>query len=152
MYSKPGLKEDRDGDVSTEPGKTLAELTELPGIELPDIHFPLRCISEIIEDDLSNELAPSQREFLIKLFNNIKNVISQYSWDVGRIRDYTGQPINMKIPLKRPLPRLSKAYKLSEDEENSLNDILNFLIYFWLAENVDLNYQQGKPSFLSPKT
>ena len=61
-------------------------------------------ISEIIEDDLSNELAPSQREFLIKLFNNIKNVISQYSWDVGRIRDYTGQPINMKIPLKRPLP------------------------------------------------
>ena len=105
-------------------------------------------ISEIIEDDLSNELAPSQREFLIKLFNNIKNVISQYSWDVGRIRDYTGQPINMKIPLKRPLPRLSKAYKLSEDEENSLNDILNFLIYFGLAENVDSNNQQGSPVFL----
>ena len=45
----------------------------------------------------------------------------------------------MKIPLKRPLQRLNKAYKLSEDKENSLNDILNFLIYFGLAENVDFN-------------
>ena len=54
----------------------------------------------------------------------------------------------MKIPLKRPLQRLSKAYKLSEDKENSLNDILNFLIYFGLAENVDSNNQQGSPGFL----
>ena len=54
----------------------------------------------------------------------------------------------MDIPLKGEIPRLTKAYKLWDNEKDALNDILNFLIFFGLAENVDSNSNYGAPVFL----
>ena len=54
----------------------------------------------------------------------------------------------MDIPLKGEIPRLTKAYKLSDIEKEALNDIPNFLIFFGLAENVDSNSNYWSPVFL----
>ena len=65
------------------------------------------------------------------------------------MKSWNGKKIKMTIPLKSPLPKLTSSYKLSDNEERSLNDILDYLIHYHLAENVnDANQQQGSPVFL----
>ena len=127
---------------------SLDELSKIEGLEIPKFHFPIRSVQEILDSDLPSELSSEQRTFLIDLFNNYPNIISQYSYDCGQLKDFKGNTIYMDIPLKSKLPKLTKAYKLTEDEQLALDDILNFLIYFGLAENVPPTENYGSPVFL----
>ena len=142
VFAEPNKKEEKSEKDS------LKELSQLEGIEIPQFHFPIRSVQEILDNDLNSSLKPEHRTFLIALLNKYPNLISQFSYDCGELRSYNGDKILMDIPLKGEIPRLTKAYKLSDNEQEALNDILNFLIFFGLAENVDSNSNYGSPVFL----
>ena len=127
---------------------TLDFLKQLPGLELPDIHFPLRTPETIVSEDLEKKLSSEQKAFLISEFLTYPSLISQYSYDVGRMKDYRGQPIFMDVKLSSPLPFMKKAYKLSEEESKMMNDVLDFLIFYRLGEEASPNNQTGAPAFL----
>ena len=127
---------------------SLDELSKLEGLEIPKFHFPIRSVQEILDSDLPSDLTSEQRIFLIDLFNKYPHVISQYSYDCGRLKSYDGKTIYMDIPLKSKLPKLTKAYRLTDDEQLALDDVLNFLIFFGLAENVPPTENYGSPVFL----
>jgi len=61
---------------------TLENLSQLPGLSLPEINFPIKSANE-----------------------------------------------------KKPLPVLTKTYKLSQEEKAAMNDILDYICFFNLAEN-----------------
>ena len=120
----------------------------MPGLELPDIHFPLRTPETIVCEDLEKKLSSEQKKFLISEFLTYPSLISQYSYDVGRLKDYRGQPIFMDVKLSSPLPFMKKAYKLSEEESKMMNDVLDFLIFYRLGEEASPHNQTGAPAFL----
>ena len=60
----------------------------MPGLELPDIHFPLHTPETIVSEDLEKKLSSQQKQFLINEFLTYPSLISQYSYDVGRLNDY----------------------------------------------------------------
>ena len=127
---------------------TLEKLSELPGISLPELHFPIKTPSEIVECSLKESYTKEQRDFLISEFTKFPSLVSQFTYDVGQIKDVKGHPILMDIPLIKELPKMTKAYSLSKEENASLNDILDFLIFFGLAENANLQNITGSPCFL----
>ena len=43
---------------------------------------------------------------------------------------------------------MTKTYKLSPNERKAINDILDFIKYYNLAENADINNITGSPCFL----
>ena len=120
----------------------------MPGLELPDIHFPLRTPETIVCEDLEKKLSSEQKKFLISEFLTYPSLISQYSYDVGRLKDYRGQPIFMDVKLSSPLPFMKKAYKLSEEESKMMNDVLDFLIFYRLGEEASPHNQTEAPAFL----
>ena len=105
---------------------TLEKLAELPGISLPNLHFPIKKPHETVECSLIESYTKEQRDFLISEFTKFPNLVSQFSYDVGQIKDVNGKPILIDIPLITELPKMTKAYSLSKEESASLNDILNF--------------------------
>ena len=64
------------------------------------------------------------------------------------MKDIHGNLILMDIPLTKKLPNMTKTYKLPPDEKKAMNDILDYIIYFNLAENADINNVTGSPCFL----
>ena len=137
-----------DSSLTSE-STTLEKLADLPGISLPKLHFPIKSPSEIVEESLNyKKHTQEEKDFLIHEFTKFPKLVSQFSYDVGQIKDIHGKPILMNIPLNGPLPKMTKSYKLSKEENSSLNDILDFLIYYNLAENSDVSNMTGSPCFL----
>ena len=83
-----------------------------------------------------------------KEFEKYPELVSRYSYDCGKMKDIQGRLLTMDIPLKKNLPIMTKTYKLSPDERKSLNDILDYIIHYNLAENADINNITGSPCFL----
>ena len=50
----------------------------MPGLELPDIHFPLHTPETIVSEDLEKKLSSQQKQFLINEFLTYPSLISQY--------------------------------------------------------------------------
>ena len=127
---------------------TLENLSQLPGLSLPDIKFPLKSVNEIVKEYLKKDYSMEQKTFLKKEFEKMPGLISQFSYDVGKLTDIHGNLILMDIPLKKPLPTLTKTYTLSPPEKKALNDILDYIIFFNLAENAAVDNICGSPCFL----
>ena len=127
---------------------TLEYLSQLPGLDLPDIKFPIKSASVIVDEYLKDKYTKDQKIFLKKEFEKYPDLVSRYSYDCGKMKDIQGRLITMDIPLKEKLPIMTKTYKLSPDERKAMNDILDYIIYFNLAENADINNITGSPCFL----
>jgi len=147
MFLNSVFEKNSDDSENSEKS-TLEKLAELPGLSLPKLHFPIKKPHEIVECSLKESYTKEQRDFLIAEFTKFPNLVSQFSYDVGQIKDVNGLPILMDIPLIKELPKMTKAYSLSKEENESLNDILDFLIFFGLAENAKLDNITGSPCFL----
>ena len=127
---------------------TLSKLSQLPGLELPEIKFPIKSANDIVKEYLQGKYTKDQKEFLENEFKKYPELISRYSYDCGKMKDYKGDLILMDIPLKAKIPKMTKTYKLSPDEKKAMNDILDFQIYFNLAENAKNTNLCGSPCFL----
>ena len=128
--------------------ETLEELTNIVGIEIPWVEFPIPEVTEVLEAELPKDLTPEQRNFLMDLFKKYPETVARYSYDVGTLRNHDGSEIKVTLPLKKEVPREQKYYKLSNEEEDALQDILDYLLYNNLAEECELNAQFGAPVFL----
>ena len=135
------LNEDKD---------TLEALSQLPGLSLPDIKFPIKSSEDLVNEFLKgkNKYSENQKIFLTKEFEKYPSLISRFSYDCGKMTDIHGNLILMDIPLKKNLPNLNKTYKLSPDEKKAMNDILDYIIHFNLAENATVSNITGSPCFL----
>ena len=71
----------------------MEKLAELPGISLPKLHFPIKKPHEIVECSLKESYTREQRDFLIAEFTKFPNLVSQFSYNVGQIKDVNGLPI-----------------------------------------------------------
>jgi len=98
----------------------------LPGISLPNLHFPIKKPHETVECSLIESYTQQQINFLISKFTKFPNLVSQFSYDVGQIKDVNGKPILIDIPLITELPKMTKAYSLCKKEKALLNDKLDF--------------------------
>ena len=127
---------------------TLEYLSQLPGLALPDIKFPIKSSADIVDEYLKDKYTENQRTFLKKEFEKYPELVSRYSYDYGKMKDIQGNLITMNIPLKEKLPIMTKTYKLSPNERKAKNDILDFIIHYNLAENADINNITGSPCFL----
>ena len=127
---------------------TLENLSQLPGLSLPEINFPIKSANEIVQEYLKGKYTVEQRTFLTNEFEKYPTLISQFTYDCGKMTDIYGNLITMDIPLKKPLPVLTKTYKLSQEEKAALHDILDYICYFNLAENASVDNIRGSPCFL----
>ena len=103
---------------------------------------------EIIRTDLETRLKGKNRDDIIMLLEKYSGIIATHNYDAGQMLDHKGDPILMKIPLKGPLPKLTKSYHLSESQQLELNMIFDSLIMEGIAKENTPYEQFGSPCFL----
>ena len=133
-------------EVTTDP-HTLAALSELDGIEVEKIQFPLKEHEKIIEESF-NTCSFEEKEWLKNKLLDKKEIISLHSLDVGVMKNCSGEEILVDIPLKHQVPQSTKVYKLREQEEQQLFEILSYLEFYQIIEPAPVDKGYGVPAFL----
>ena len=103
---------------------------------------------EVIENDLEKRLIGQDRDNIKNLLTKYSGVIALHTYDAGQMVDHNGDPILMKIPLKAPLPKLTRSYHLSEQQHKELMQIFDHLIANNIAVENSSYEQFGSPVFL----
>ena len=62
---------------------TLEYLSQLPGLDLPDIKFPINSAADIVEEYLKDKYTENQKIFLKKELEKYPDLVSRYSYDCG---------------------------------------------------------------------
>jgi len=114
---------------------------ELPEVESGGGNLPFE---EDTYDNLDEKLknySENMQAYLKKTFKNY-NAESLHPWDCGETE------IEVDMPLKKPVPRSTFVYPLSQEDRNHVKHILDYLLFYKLIERCGPNEQYGSPSFL----
>jgi len=122
-------------------------LSEMQGISIPEVNIPSLDIRQVVHDSFSN-CNETEKDYLIAKFLQYPNIVSRHTLDTGILKDYRGQELLVDVELKKPVPRNSRFYSLSEDEEIQLIEILSYLEHYGIIEKAPPHLEFGVPVFL----
>ena len=115
------------------------------GINMNEILSP----NNLSIEEISNKIKandPYAKQRISKLIHSLQ-INSQHSFDCGGLNDTIPK---LAIKLKRPIPKNTKPYPLSQENTEEVKSFLNLLLENNLIEHSDSNNQFGSPIFTVP--
>ena len=124
----------------------LTQLQELP-LQIPDCR-PLPSVEDIIDKELDKTLDEPHKEKIRKILIKNGNAIAKFFYDAGQLKDYKGEIIKVDIPLRKPVPKNVKTYRLGEKQQKTIEEIFDHLIFNGYAKECDHENAYGSPVFI----